>query len=140
MVLVSLHYLWVIHRCTLGEQLRVIDVRRWRPVPSVWQLLRNHVDEVVGNLPLLAHAETDFALDLGVDSLVEPHNNVAPGFPLEASLPCDDIVGIDLLSPESLDTTCNPRYPNRLPAESFVFCVEDACILEAQKQILVVRN
>lgn len=32
----------------------------------------------------------------------------------------------------------SPKVPNRLPAESLVFCVEEACILEARKASLVV--
>ncbi len=75
-----------------------------------------------------------------MNSLISAYYHVLAWFPLKSSLPCNDIIGIDLLTSQFFYTNCNERYPKRLPAESLVFWVEEACILEALKQIKLVSE
>lgn len=56
-----------------------------------------------------------------MNGLVEAYYDVLAGLPFEASLPGDDVVGVDLLSTEYFDAAYGERYPNLRPAESLVF-------------------
>lgn len=131
MIFVSLNHLRVVPLCSLREQLRVINIWRRRPILTVRQLLRDYINQVVGNFPLVAQSKTNFSLYFGVDSLVQAYYYVATRLPFETSLPGDDVIRVHFLPPEYFDSACGYGYPNLRPAESLVFWVEEACILEA---------
>jgi hypothetical protein len=123
----------VVAGCPFGEQFRVVVVGQRSTVFAVWQCFWLHVHVVEGHLALVRNPEFDDSLDAGVDGLVQPHDDVLARLPFEAPLTCDDVVGVDLLLAEHLDAEWKSHYPSLLPAESLVFCVEEACILEAMK-------
>lgn len=70
-----------------------------------------------------------------MDRVVLAENRVFARVKLQTSLPDDDVIRKDFLPAKLLDTSINRQsLPRRRPAESFVFCVDDACILEAKKR------
>lgn len=68
-----------------------------------------------------------------MDGLILTDDNILASLPLESSLPRDDIIRVNLLITEYFHPASRYAYPSRRPAESLVFCVEEACILEARK-------
>lgn len=73
-----------------------------------------------------------------MDGLVLADDNILAGLPLETPLSRDYIIGVNLLIAKHFHSASRYAYPSRRPAESFVFCVEEACILEAKKKREVV--
>lgn len=122
----------------VGEEFGVVHVGRGRGVLAVGEGLGEDVDVVEGDFALMGDAEVDDALDAAVDGLVEAHHHVVAGLPLEAALAGDDVPGVDFLLAVHLETAWGEEYPRRRPAESLVFCVEEACILEAKNTTEVV--
>lgn len=84
--------------------------------------------------------ELDDSFDFRVDGLIFANDDVASRLPFEASLAGDDVVGVHLLIAEHFHAALMKEYPSRLPAESLVFWVEEACIFEAMKYTEVVRG
>lgn len=125
--------------CSLWEKFRVIYVRSWSPMFAVWQLLGNHIDVVKRNFSFVTQTETHNSFHSRMDCLVKSHYHVVARLPFKSSLPCNDIVGINFLSPKDLDPSSIDSYPRRRPAESLVFCVEEACIFDALNRMKVVK-
>lgn len=73
------------------------------------------------------------SFDLGVNGLILADDNIVSWFPLEPSLPSNDIIRIYLSPSQNLYSKYKTIYPSLLPAESFVFWVDEACILDAIK-------
>lgn len=119
--------------CAFGEKFRMVVVRKRRGVLPIGEFLGFDVDVVEGDFALMGNSELDDAFDAGMDSLIDTHDDIFAGLPFESSLTRDDVIGINFLIAQHLHTMWLRRYPRRRPAESFVFCVEEACILEAMK-------
>lgn len=138
-VTVNLLQGWMIQMCSLGEELRVVNIRSRGSVTTVGQLLGNHVDIVERDFSFFTETETDDTLHSRVDCLIESHDNVVARFPLEPPLSGDDVIRVDFLASQNLDSKSFYSYPSLRPAESLVFWVEEACILEALNRIRVVN-
>lgn len=124
--------------CSFWKKFRVVDVWRWWLSFSVRKLLRNDVQEVELLLSPLARPEIDLSLDCCMDRMVDTKMSVLSWVVLQTPLPDDNIVRKCLLSSKFLNTSITIWLPNLLPAESFVFWVEDACILEASNLSCIV--
>jgi hypothetical protein len=122
----------VVEGCAFGEEFGVVHVGRGRGVLAVGEGFGEDIDVVEGDFAFMRDAEVDDALDAAVDGLVQTDHHVVAGLPLEAALAGDDVAGVDLLFAVHLETGWGEEYPRRRPAESLVFCVEEACILEAK--------
>lgn len=118
---------------TLGEEFGVVVVgTRW-PVLAVREGFWFYVNVVEGHLALVGQSELDDPFDLSMDGLILTNDNILACLPLESPLPGDDVIRVNLLITEYFHSAWRYAYPSRRPAESLVFCVEEACILEARK-------
>lgn len=74
-----------------------------------------------------------------MNCLIESYDNVVTRLPLEPPLPGDDVIRVDCLPSQNFDSKSFYSYPSLRPAESLVFWVEEACILEALNRITLVK-
>ena len=117
----------------LGEEFGVVVVGTGRAVFAVGKGLWLDVDVVEGHLAFVGQSKLDDAFDLRMDGLILTDDHILAGLPLETPLSRDDVVGVNLLIAQHFHSASRYAYPSRRPAESLVFCVEEACILEARK-------
>ncbi len=129
----------VIFGGSLREQLRMIKVRFGNFTLSVREHCWNYINYFIRHFSILTISKINFSFDSGVNSLVLSYNYILSWLPLEPSLSRDDIIGKYFLASKFFYSNHYEwMYPNLLPAESLLFWVEEACILDAQKLIFVV--
>ena len=103
---------------------------------TVRQLLGYHVDIIKRHLSLSTFPKMNDTFHLRMQRLVKPNYYILSWLPFESSLSSNDVVRIYFLSSKFFDARWFDAYPNLLPAESLVFWVEEACILDALNTIL----
>lgn len=139
MILVERLQRGVVGSRPIREQFGVIVVGTGSTSLPVGKTSREYVNEVVGHFSFRAQSEVDDSLGGGVDGLILADDHIVPRLPLEPPLPGDDVVGHHLFSSELFESKWLNANPSLRPAESLVFWVEEACILEAWKTMRWVR-
>lgn len=75
-----------------------------------------------------------------MDCLIPSHDYILSWLPFKPSLSCYYIVREHLFASEFFESVSTKKYPSLLPAESFVFCDDEACIFDALNAILVIME
>jgi len=118
------------------EKFRMIVVRPWSYMFPVRKYFRNHINIIKFDFSLVWLSEMYCPFYFWMNSLVFSNYYIISRFPLESSLSSYDIIWIDFSPSEYFYSEYLIEYPKRLPAESLVFWVDEACILDASKNIV----
>ena len=113
----------------------MVIIWNWSSLPTVRQLLRYHIDIIEWHLSLSTFPKMNDSFHFRMQCLVNSNYYILSWLPFESSLSRNDVVRVYFLTSKFFDAWWCDEYPNLLPAESLVFWVEEACILDALNTI-----